>query len=48
MANREQRGNRETRKPKKEKVAKGVPAPASAPAPKPGQPVAWKQSPKKP
>lgn len=48
MANREQRGNRETRKPKKEKVAKGAPPAATTPAPKPGQPVAWKQSPKKP
>jgi hypothetical protein len=48
MANREQRGNRETRKPKKAKAAKGAPPPAASPAPKPGQPVAWKQSPKKP
>ena len=45
MANREQRGNRETRKPKKEKAVK--PAAPSGSAPPKNPPQAWKQKPPK-
>ena len=44
MANREQRGNKETRKPKKDKKLAGA---ASTAAPKPGQPAQWKPAEKK-
>jgi hypothetical protein len=48
MANREQRGGKETRKPKKDKVAKsGTATPMSGTPAKPA-PVAWKQAAKKP
>ncbi|HZP19277.1 MAG TPA: hypothetical protein VFB16_03635 [Bauldia sp.] len=49
MANREQRGNKEARKPKKEKAAKGAPMPMSSGAgAKPAATtVAWKQKPPK-
>jgi hypothetical protein len=41
MANREQRGNRETRKPKKDKAAKPVSGAAASSSK--AQPQAWKQ-----
>jgi|KBSMisStaDraftv2_1062788.scaffolds.fasta_scaffold7889216_1 hypothetical protein len=44
MANREQRGNKETRKPKKDKKLASA---ASTPVPKPGQPAQWKPAEKK-
>ena len=44
MANREQRGNKETRKPKKDKKLAGA---ASTATPKPGQPAQWKPAEKK-
>jgi hypothetical protein len=44
MANREQRGNKETRKPKKDKKLATA---ATAQAPKPGQPAQWKPAEKK-
>jgi hypothetical protein len=48
MANREQRGNKETKKPKKAKVAaKGPVTSATSSAAKPNPPPAWKQAPPK-
>jgi hypothetical protein len=47
MANREQRSNREARKPKKSKAAPKAASPAPAPTQK-SQPVAWKQHQPKP
>lgn len=48
MAQREQRSNRETRKPKKAKVvAKGSAPSATASGAKPNTPPAWKQTPPK-
>jgi len=45
MANREQRTNRETRKPKKAKTAaKPGPSVTTAGSAKPNPPPAWKQS----
>jgi hypothetical protein len=45
MANREQRGNKETKKPKKAKVAaKGAAPSVTASGAKPNPPPAWKQS----
>jgi len=48
MANREQRGNKETKKPKKAKVpAKGPVSSVTASTAKPNAPPAWKQAPPK-